>query len=344
MRKILISFLIFLALIVLGCSSICGKKAYKETRLSMYTIVSITVYSDSKKKAKDAINEAFRELDRIGNLLNFYSEKSEITKINKNAGIRPVKVSRETMEIIKKALFVSDNTEGSFDITVGPLVRLWDFKNKRLPNDKELKDKLKFIGYKNIILNEYDNTVFIKKKGSQIDLGGIIKGYSADKVVELLKNKGIDAGLVAVGGDIKTFGLRPDKKPWSIGIQNPRQKSADDEIIAVVKSLSELAISTSGDYEKYFILDGIRYHHLLKPSTGYPSYNSRSVTVISKESALSDAFSTGIFILGPEKGLKILEKLGYEGVIIDKDGKIFISKGLKGKIEFISHADKMSYM
>lgn len=310
----------------------------------MYTIVSITVFSDSKKKAKDSIDEAFKELDRIGNLLNFYSESSEIAKINKNAGIMPVKVSPETIEVIKKALFVSDSTEGSFDITIGPVVKLWDFKSMKLPSDKIIKERLKSIGYKNIIVNENNNTVFIKKKGVQIDLGGIVKGYSADKVVELLKNRGIDTGLVAIGGDIKTFGLRPDKKPWTIGIQNPRQKSTDDEIIAMIKSLSEIAISTSGDYEKYFILDGIRYHHLLDPRTGYPSYSSRSVTVISKESALSDAFATGIFILGPERGLKILEKMGFEGVIIDKDGKIFVSKGLKGKIEFIGYADKMSYM
>lgn len=310
----------------------------------MYTIVSITIFSDSKEKAKKAIDEAFKELDRIADLLNFYSEKSEISEINKNAGIKPIRVSPETIEIIKKALFVSENTEGAFDMTIGPIVRLWDFKGKKLPNDRDIKEKLKLIGYKNIIVDEKSGTVFIKKKGVQIDLGGIIKGYGADKVVELLKRRGIDAGLVAIGGEIKTFGERPDKKPWTIGIQNPRQKSAEDEVIAIVRSQSDIAISTSGDYEKYFILNNVRYHHLLDPKTGYPAYGNRSVTIISKESSLSDAFATGIFILSPEKGLKVLKKLDLEGVIIDKDGKIFISNGLKGKIELINYADKVSYM
>jgi thiamine biosynthesis lipoprotein len=310
----------------------------------MYTVVSITVFSDSKEKAERAIQKTFNELERIATLLNFYSKDSEISLINRKAGISPVKVSPETIEIIKKALYVSDNTEGAFDITIGPIVRLWDFQNKRLPDEKKLKEKIKVIGYKNILLDENNNTIFIKKKGVQIDLGGIIKGYAADKAVELLKSSGIEAGIVAIGGDIKTFGRRPDGIPWAIGIQNPRQKTKEDEIFALMRFFSEIAISTSGDYEKYFILNGVRYHHLLDPKTGYPSYESRSVTIVSNESALSDAFATGIFILGPEKGLKILERLNLEGVIISKDGKIFITEGLKEKIEFINYADKMPYM
>jgi thiamine biosynthesis lipoprotein len=298
----------------------------------MYTVVSITVLTDSEKKASLVIDDAYKELDKLADLLNFYSENSEISYVNKNAGVKPVKVSQETYDIVKKALFVSDNTDGTFDITIGPVVKLWDFKNKRLPDAKELKEKLKTVGYKNIILNEKDRTIFIKKKGVQIDLGGIIKGFAADKIVLFLKNRGIKAGIIAVGGDIKTFGMRPDGKPWTIGIQNPRQTSKDDEIIGIVKLGPEMAISTSGDYEKYFLLNGKRYHHLLDPKTGYPSNKNRSVTIISHESALSDAFATAIFLIDAEKGIKILKSLGLEGIIIDKDGKIFITDGINDRL------------
>ncbi len=324
-------------LFILSSCTPAQEKLYKETRTSMYTIVSITVSSDSEEKAKTAIDRAFNELDRLARLLNFYSEDSEVSMINRNAGDKPVKVSPETLEIIDKALYVSENTEGAFDITVGPVVRLWDFQNKVLPNEKLIKEKLKLVGYKNVIVDKEKSKVFLKTKGMQIDLGGIIKGYAADKAVEVLRKNRIKSGIVAIAGDIKVFGKRPptgsDNGLWNVGIQNPRQKSDKDEIIAAI-GLSDMAISTSGDYQRFFIKDGKRYHHLLNPKTGYPAYGCQSVTIITRDAAFTDAFATGIFILGHQKGMDVLKRLGFDGVIVDKDGKIHATEGIKDKIKW----------
>lgn len=324
------------SVLLLSCAP-TQERLYKETRISMGTTVSITVSSNSEDKAKKAIDRAFNEIDRLAGLLNFFSEDSEVSMINRNAGISPVRVSPETLEVINKALFVSQNTKGSFDITVGHVIRLYDFRNRVIPDEKLLKERLEFVGYKNIIVDKEKSTVFLKKSGVQIDLGGIAKGYAADKAVDVLKENGIRSGIVAVSGDIKTFGRRPDGKDWNIGIRNPRQKSDKNEIIATI-GLSDMAISTSGDYQRFFIQDGKRYHHLLNPKTGYPAYGCQSVTVIAKDATYTDAFATGIFILGPQKGLKVLEKLGFDGVIIDKDGKILVTEGIKDKIKWSDRA------
>ncbi|MDI6728343.1 MAG: FAD:protein FMN transferase [Thermodesulfovibrionales bacterium] len=332
----LFAFCSLLFALLSSCSP-SQEKLFKETRTSMYTVVEITVSSDSAEKAKTAIDRAFNELDRLARLLNFYSEDSEVSIINRNAGDKPVKVSPETLEIIDKALYVSENTEGAFDITVGPVVRLWDFQNNVLPDEKMIKERLKLVGYRNVIVDKEKSTVFLKTKGVQIDLGGIIKGYAADRAVEILKKNGIKSGIVAVAGDIKMFGKRPptgsDNGLWNVGIQNPRQKSDRDEIIAAI-GLSDTGISTSGDYQKFFIKDGKRYHHLLNPKTGYPVYDCQSATVITKDAVFTDAFATGIFILGPRKGMDVLKRLGFDGVIVDRDGKIHVTEGIKEKIKW----------
>lgn len=165
-----------------------------------------------------------------------------------------------------------------------------------------------------------------------IDLGGIVKGYTADKAVETLKRAGIVSGLVAVAGDIKTFGLKPTDKPWKIGIRNPRAEGQDDIIAAL--DLEDMAISTSGDYERYFILNGKRYHHLLSPVTGYPAHTCQSVSIIAEEGVLADAFATGVFILGPEKGIKLIEQMGFDGLIIDREGNVHVTSNIREKIEF----------
>ena len=320
----------------------CGpgeKRLYKETRASMYTIVEITVSSDSQQKAKTAIDNAFGELERLAKLLNFYAEDSEISAVNRNAGNKPVRVSPETVEIIEKALYVSENTGGAFDITVGPLVRLWDFQKKIIPDRAIVKEKLKLVGYKHIVIDKEASTVFLKTKGIQIDLGGIIKGFAADKAVEILKQQGIKAGIVAIAGDIKTFGIRPDGGLWKVGIQNPRQQTDKDEITATI-AMTDMAISTSGDYERYFIIDGKRYHHILNPKTGYPADECRSVSIIAKDGSITDPFSTGIFILGAEKGIKLLEEMGIDGIIVDKNGKIHTTPNLRGKLEIIGDSQR----
>ncbi|MGO9614472.1 MAG: FAD:protein FMN transferase [Dissulfurispiraceae bacterium] len=324
---------LFTVLIISSCSY-PREKIYKETRIAMYTVTSITVCSDSKEKANTAIDRAFIELDRLANLMNFYSKDSELSAINDNAGIRPVRVSKETAEVIERAVYTSVNTGGSFDVTIGPVVRLWDFKNGIIPSEAALREALNKVGYENIVLDRVNNTVFLKKKGMAIDLGGILKGYSADRAVDILKQNGIPCGIVAVGGEVKAFGTRPEGEAWNVGIKNPRQKGEADEIIATIK-LSNKAISTSGDYEKFMIKDGKMYHHLLDPKTGYPVYECQSVSIIADNAVDTDAFATGIFILGPVKGMEAVKKLGLDAVIVDQNGTILTTDRLKGQLKFV---------
>jgi thiamine biosynthesis lipoprotein len=307
-------------------------QAFRETRVSLYTIVTITIYSDSEQKAKAAIDATYTELDRLGRLLNFYSEDSEVSLINRFSGIKPVKVSTDTLDVIDKALYVSRSTDGAFDITIGPIVKLWNFEKKILPAEKAIKEKLYLVNYRNVVVDKVNSTVFLRKKGMQIDLGGIEKGYAADRAAEVLKKNGITAGIIAVGGEVKPFGTKPDGGIWRVGIKNPHQKGKNDEIIAIV-DLDGKAISTSGGYEKFFMKDGKWYHHILDPATGYPVYECQSVSVIAKNAP--DGFPTGIFVLGPEKGLKILKKLGLDGIIIDKSGEILTTEAIKGKLEIV---------
>ncbi len=311
-------------------------KVFRKSKMLMDTVVTITVVTDSDSNAEKAIDNSFAVIEKIENLLNFYSDKSEVSGINKNAGTNPVKVSPETMEIIEKAIQISELTQGRFDITIGPVMELWNFHNKKKPDDRTIKSRLHLVGYKSIAINKAGSTVYLKKNNMKIDLGGVAKGYAADKAVEELKKNGIKSGLVAIAGDIKAFGLKPDGRPWKIGIKNPRQKGQDDEIIAVME-LTDMAISTSGDYERYFIEDGKRYHHLLNPKTGYPADSGQSVSIITKDGAIADPLSTGIFIIGHEKGIKLLEENKISGFMVDKEGMIHITSDLRGKIEIKGH-------
>lgn len=323
----------FIFLFLLSSCNLGSEKVYKESRIAMYTVTTITITSHSEKKAADAINKAFQELDRLEKILNYYSKDSEITMINKNAGNKPVKVSKETIEIIGDAIYVAENTNGVFDITMGPVISLWDFKKKVFPDAKKLGEKLKLVGYKNIVIDKKNSTAYLKQKGMEVNLGGIIKGYAADKAAAVLQNNGIKAGIVSVAGDIKTFGTKPDGTPWNVGIQNPRSTGKTDEILAVA-NLSGQAISTAGDYERYFIKDGIRYHHILSTKTGYPVSECQSATVITEKGVYADGFDTAIFILGPEKGMAVLKKLGFEGIIIDRKGNRLVTEGIRKNIDF----------
>ena len=315
-------------------SSCDQKKAgvFKEARTSMYTIVTITVVSDSAERAHKAIEESYSELDRLAGLLNFYDDKSELSSINRLAGIAPVKVSGETLSIIEKSVHISKMTEGAFDVTVGTLVKLWDMKKQIVPEKRIIDKTRKSVGYRNIVTDRTASTVFIRKKGASIDLGGILKGYAADRVVDILRHNGIKSGIAAIGGEVRAFGRRPDGQPWVVGIQNPRQKRASDEIIATVE-ISDKAMSTSGDYNKYFEKDGRRYHHLIDPKTGYPSRRCGSATVIADDATTSDGYSK-LFILGPEKGIVVAKNAGFDVIFIDCNGKVSMTDNIKERIKF----------
>jgi len=330
MLKTYYCFFLFICLLLGSCSS-NKLSTYRKSRALMDTFVTVTVVADSQEAADKAIEWAFEVIGKYGNLINFFSDTSELSAINRSAGIHEVRVSPETLDTIDRAVFVSEKSGGAFDPTIGPEIKLWDFIKKVKPSDLEIRSNLPLVNYKNIVIDKGKSTVFLKKKNMLLDLGGIAKGYAADLAVQALKQKGIASGLVAIAGDIKAFGLKPDNKPWVVGIKNPRQKSSDDEIIAKV-SLSDKAISTSGDYERYFIMDGQRFHHLLVPATGQPANSCQSVSVIADKGVMTDGFDNAIFILGPEKGLELAREMGLDAMIIDAEGTIHTTPGLQGKL------------
>ncbi len=324
-------FFFLVSTILFSCSP-KKDRIYKKSMLLMDTLVTVTVVADSPEKADRAMEKAFGEVRRLDGLFNFFSEKSELSLINRNAGVQETPVSPETIEVIEKALYTSEKTGGAFDITIGPEISLWDFPGGRKADEESVRERLGLVNYRWITVKREKSSVGLGKKGMLMDLGAIAKGYAADKAVETLRAAGIGSGLVAVAGDIKAFGSKPDGKPWRVGIRNPRQKGKDDEIVATVE-LRDMAISTSGDYERYFFIGDKRYHHILDPRTGYPADGCRSVTVMAPEGVFADSFSTAVFVLGPDKGMDVLKRMGFEGLIIDRDGRMHTSPAMKGGIE-----------
>ena len=333
MKKKFIALIAVLSIFPALFSCNLGKeKIYKDSKIAMDTIVTINIVSNSKKNARLAASKAFGEIERLSSLINFYSDGSELSKINRNAGKKPVHVSPETMDLIKDSIVVAKKSGGAFDPTIGAISVLWDFQKKLIPGKRDISKRLKLVSYKNIIINEKKQTVYLRKKGMMIDLVGIAKGYAADRAIDILSASGRKAGMVSVAVDIRAYGLKPDGKPWMVGIRDPRPVSATENILAALP-LKNMAISTSGDYQRFFIKDGVRYHHLLIPWTGMPAGGCQSVSVIADKAVITDSFATAVFILGPEKGMRLLEKMGYGGVIVDYYGRVHITEGIKDKIE-----------
>jgi thiamine biosynthesis lipoprotein len=314
---------------------------YRESRVVMDTLCTITVVSTTKQAAGQAVEAGFKRIEELEKLLNYYDPESEISAINRASGRSPVKVSSDTLDIVQKAVEIAGKTGGAFDPTIGPLMKLWGFTKEGgefiIPPHGEMLDALKLVDYRKVRVDRSASAVFLEEEGMELDLGGIAKGYAADKALQVIQAQGIKAALVAIAGDIKGFGERPDHKPWRVGVQNPRpaENESDhkrDDIFASLYLHNE-AVSTSGDYQRFFITSGKRYHHILDPGTGFPASELISVSVVTPEGYLADALSTGIFILGREKGIKLLYSLGYSGIIVDRRKSIFITDNLKGKVD-----------
>ena len=273
------------------------------------------------------INMAVGEVRRIENEISDWIPTTPISEVSRNAGIKPVKVPIEVFELVERAIKVSQITSGAFDISYASMDRIWKFDGsmKEMPTPEAIKKSVEKIGYKNIILDKKEQTIFLKKKGMKLGLGGIGQGYIADKIQALLSSKGCSSGLVNVSGDIFAWGRQPDGKPWTVGIVNPMNKN---KIIATFP-LENSAVETSGSYEKFVVFDGKRYSHIIDPRTGYPAMGVVSVSVFAKKTEIADALATGIFVLGVDVGLDLVNQLkGIECIIVDDKGKIFASKGI----------------
>jgi len=295
------TFTVLFALL-LAASACSGRpESYSKTRVIMGTYVTITAERGDLPEilTRAAVFDAFAEIERVDRLMSTYKQDSQLSEINRQAGIRPVKVDPEVMQAVKDALEVSRMTAGGFDPTVGPLVRLWGIGHEgaRVPAPDEIKKALAVVNYKDVAVDAGASTVYLTRKGMYLDLGGSAKGYASDRAVDVLKSKGIKGGIVAVAGDVRLFGSRSDSRPWGVGIQHPRDKGG---LLAKLE-LTDAAVSTSGDYERFFIKDHTRYHHIFDPSTGYPAKGLMSLTVVAKEASLADPLTTGLFVLGPDK-------------------------------------------
>ena len=297
---------------------------YKQERAIMGTSILAEVWSMDPGKADAGIAAVMREMHRIDKLMSPFRKDSELSMVNREAADRPVKISRELFDLIERSLYFSRISHGAFDITFSSVGYMYDYREGVAPSDADIKKALPGINYRHIILDRQNSTIRFARQGMRIDLGGIAKGYAVDNSIAILSKMGFHQALVTAGGDSRILGDKHGK-PWMTGIRDPRKQ---DESVVVIP-LSDAAISTSGDYERYFMRDGVRYHHILNPKTGKSVRGTRSATVIGPDATTTDALSTTLFVLGWEKAMKLLESLpGIDAVIIDSSGKLHYSSGL----------------
>jgi len=318
MKKITI--LLMGLLLISGCLDTDNPQKIEQTRTLMSTFFTITVYDKDAAKAEIAINESFKEIERIENVLSIYKNDSEAYLLNKNGKIDDA--SDDLLYVMNRSIEYGDLSDGAFDITVQPILDLYTYTFtdlKRPPTDAEINKVSKLIGYKNIVIK--DRHIEFKKPGMKITLGGIAKGYAVDKVVELLEERGVRHALVNAGGNMRSLGDK-GSEDWQIALENPRNKA---EYITVIP-LNNNAVSTSGDYERYFD-ENKTFHHIVNPKTGYSAIELISVTVITPKAIDCDALSTSVFVLGKEKGIELMENLSVEGLVITREKEIIKSKG-----------------
>ncbi|GEC70558.1 thiamine biosynthesis lipoprotein [Flavobacterium flevense] len=304
-----------------------GQITHKRKLSMLGSPFEMTVVAKDTIQADFYIDMAVAEVKRIENLISDWIPGSQISNVNNNAGIKAVKVDKEVFNLIERAIKVSQITSGAFDISYASMDKIWKFDGSMttMPSEEAIKNSVSKIGYKKIILNAKEQTVFLKMEGMKLGLGGIGQGYIADKVKELLKNKGCLSGIVNVSGDINAWGKQTNGKPWTVAIVNPMNKNK----IFATFSLDDSAVETSGSYEKYVIFNGIRYAHIIDPRTGYPAQGVVSVSIFARQTEIADALATGVFVLGVETGLDLVNQLkGIECIIVDDKGEIHTSKNI----------------
>lgn len=302
---------------------------YKRVEKLMGNRFELCVVSENQEEAEKLLNTAILEIKRIEKLLTTFSDDSITNKVNKAAGEKAVKVNAEFFHLVQRAQKISRLTQGAFDLSYGSLDKsLWNFDTTmaKLPQPANALEAVALIDYRNIELDEVNQTVFLKEKGMRIGFGGIGKGYAADRAKQLLCSLGVEAGFVNASGDLVTWGKQINGKNWSIGLSQP--DSIKDYMGRL--EISDAAIATSGNYEKFIVLDGNRYSHTIDPRTGYPVRGTKSVSIITSNAELADAMATPITVMGPEKGLSFINQINLmECVILDENDKLYISDGLK---------------
>ncbi|PYS43176.1 MAG: FAD:protein FMN transferase [Acidobacteria bacterium] len=323
-----------------GCSNTSGSSGpqlVERSHASMGSELRLTAWTADQAGAAAAFEAIFREFDRLEGLLSTWRDGSDIQRLNAAAGKHPVPVGTELREILRTARQVSDWTGGKFDVTFGVMSGIWkfDYQNQdgTIPDHNEVVRRRSFIDYRELEVDERAGTAFLRREGMVANLGGIGKGYAVDHARVMLRERGVRDFMIQFGGDMYAAGRRGDR-PWRLGIQDPRGPA--NRIFAAM-DVSDSTFSTSGDYERFFVKDGRRYHHILDPATGEPAVGCRSVTIMTSSATVADGLSTGVFILGPEAGMTLIERLpGVEGVIVGANNEVLVSSGLQGHLMLLA--------
>ncbi|MDH7912576.1 FAD:protein FMN transferase [Winogradskyella sp. SYSU M77433] len=307
-----------------------SQNVYNRTLKLMGSRFDITVVASDSIQGNNYIDKAIGEIKRIESLISSWDAKSQTSKINSAAGIEAVEVDKELFQLIERALKISKLTEGAFDISYASMDKIWKFDSSmtEMPSEESIKKSVEKVGYKNIVLDASNYSVYLKQKGMKIGFGAIGKGYAADKAKALLMSEGVVAGIINASGDLNTWGTQPDGKDWMVAIVNPLNKEKVFSWMPVKNS----AVVTSGNYEKYIKFGDKLYTHIIDPRTGYPAYGILSVTIFTATAELADALATSVFVMGVETGLDFINQLkGVECVIVDKDNKIITSNNIELK-------------
>lgn len=297
-------------------------------KMLMGTVVEITIMDGDSAEHERAAETAFDEIKRLERLLSNYNPNSDVSRVSASAGSM-VKVSPDLLKVTAEAVRVAGLSGGAFDPTVGALGAVWGYSGEkgRVPGKEEVGRSLRLVDYRKIAVDEAGSSVGLKEQGMTLNLGGIAKGYIVGRAVEALKKAGVRRGIIHAGGDMTVFQTGTDI-PFTVGIRHPREKKLLGEVY-----LLNGAVATSGDYERFFVKDGVRYHHILDPATGFPANRCSSVTIVTGDPTTADALSTAVFVMGPDKGMELVESLDkVEAVIVDSSGRVTVSKGFKGKI------------
>jgi FAD:protein FMN transferase len=304
----------------------------ERSHMTMGSELRVTIWTADESRAASASQVAFQEFDRLEALMTVWRDDSDIQRLNAAAGDHPVRVSPEVREVLRAARQVSEWTDGKFDVTFGALSGLWKFdqdQDNEIPDRRAVLKQLPLVDFRSLEVDDGAGTAFLRRRGMRAHLGGIGKGYAVDRAVDILKKRGFENFMVQAGGDLYVAGRHGDR-PWRVGIRDPRGP-ADKSFAAL--DLTDGTFSTSGDYERFFIKDGKRYHHILDPDLGEPAVGCRSVTIVAENATLTDALTTGVFVMGPERGMALIERLSHvEGVIVSSKNEVLISSGLRNRL------------
>lgn len=329
--------LLLASVLLAGCGRsepLAPARLVEAARVSMGSQLKLSAWTADDAKATATFEDVFREFDRLENLLSVWKDGSDVVRINRNAGITPVPVSDDTLNVLRAAADGSVLTRGKFDITFGALSDIWRFDHDQdnvVPDRQLIETRLTRVDYRAVQIDGTARTAFITRPNMRVHLGGIGKGYAVDRAVALLRDAGLADFMIQSGGDLYVAGDNGGT-PWKLGIADPR---GNHEPFATLQ-ITNRTFSTSGDYERFFMKDGKRYHHLLDPDFGEPASGCRSVTIVASRAMLADVLSTGVFVLGPDEGMKLIERLpDVEGVIVTSDNDVLVSSGLQGQVELL---------